>query len=234
VKLHHLLAEVEVIAEVARAGEFGQEVDNVLLLAEELLCQLVAALLELLLGRDLHHLMALLVALLGTSLALAGDGLALELALHRRGRLSGGAFVLVDTLHVVKEVVSAREAVSRHRPIAVGELAQMRPGTVSVHAVCLALVTEEACGGRELDTNAGRPVTPEWLQVRVDEFVVVALERGGLVSAARLALLGAVVLAILVWPLLVEDVAAGKLGALIIEPDFSGIFGGKDVFMSVQ
>jgi hypothetical protein len=55
------------------------------------------------------------------------------------------------------------------------------------------------------------------------DLLVVALQRCGLVSAASLAFLGAVVLAVLVGQLLVEGVAAGNLRAFLLKLDLSGV-----------
>jgi hypothetical protein len=59
--------------------------------------------------------------------------------------------------------------------------------------------------------------------MRIYELVVVALERCGLVAAAGLAFLGAMILAILVGQLLIEWVAAGNFSALFFEFGFSSI-----------
>jgi hypothetical protein len=99
-----------------------------------------------------------------------------------------------------------------------------------------------------LDADAGLLVAAEWLQVRVHVLarsesdviiydlqnhglLVVALKRCGLVAAARLPLLWAVVFAVFVWQLLVEWVAAGHLGALLIEFDIGRVSWGHDVLV---
>jgi hypothetical protein len=71
----------------------------------------------------------------------------------------------VHTLHVVKEVVATREAVTLYGALAVTEVAEMRSGTVAVHAMCLAFVTEEAGGRRELNANTCFLVAAKRLQV---------------------------------------------------------------------
>jgi hypothetical protein len=233
VQRHDVLAQLEVVRELVRTGEVGQEVNDVLLLAGKVCCKLLAALLELLLSSELDYLWALLYDVLCRSLALAGEGLALCLTLHDRRGLSGGALELVNTLHVVEKVVAAREAVAWHCTLAVLEVAEVRPGTVSVHTVRLALVTEQARCGGELNADASLLVATERLQVRVDVLVVVAFQRCRLVSTARLALLGAVVLAVLVRTPLVEDVAASNLGALLLELSLSGINWGLDVLRAM-
>lgn len=87
---------------------------------------------------------------------------------------------------------------------------------MTMHAVRLALVTEQASGRRELNTDARLLVAAERLEVRVDVLVVIALQRRGLVGAAWLAFLRAVVLAILVRTLLVKRVATSNFGALFL------------------
>ena len=89
-----------------------------------------------------------------------------------RRRLCGGPVILVDTLHVVKEVVATREPVTRHGTLTIAEVAQVWPGSVTVHAMCLTLVTEEACSRRELHANARLLVAAERLQMRVHVLAV--------------------------------------------------------------
>jgi hypothetical protein len=48
---------------------------------------------------------------------------------------------LVNALHVVEEVVAAGKAVTWDSALAVMEVAQMRPGTMAMHAVSFTLVT---------------------------------------------------------------------------------------------
>lgn len=152
---------------------------------------------------------------------------------------------------MVKEVVATREAVARHRSLAVSEVAQVWPSAVTVHTVRLALVAEKACSRRELHTYTGLLVATEGLEVRVDvlarnsldtyhkarrtvyDLLVVALQSGWLVAAPSLALLGAVVLAILVWRLLVQWVAASNLCTLLLELGVSDLGLRECVFVSV-
>ena len=140
----------------------------------------------------------------------------------------------MNALHVVEKVVAAREAVARYSTLAILEVAEVRPSTMSVHAVRLTFVTKQAGSGGELNANAGLLVTAEWLQVRVNILVVVALQRRRLVGATRLALLRAVVLAVLVRPLLVENVTASNLSALLLELSFSHVSRRLNVFVTVQ
>ena len=122
----------------------------------------------------------------------------------------------MNSLHVVKEVVATGKAVTWNCSLTVPEVAQMGPGAVTVHAMSFPLMTKKAGGGRELHTNACLLITAEGLQVRVHVFVVVALQRGRLVVAASLALLRAAILSVFVRQLLVQRVAAGDLGALLL------------------
>lgn len=71
VQRHDILAELEVIGQLIGASEVGQEVDDVLLLAGEVLCKLVATLLKLLLRSELDNLLALLRGVFSGGLALA-------------------------------------------------------------------------------------------------------------------------------------------------------------------
>jgi hypothetical protein len=191
----------------------------VLLLAGEVLSKLVATLLKLLLGGELDDFLALLREVFGGSLALARDRLAGDLTLQRWRRLSSRTLKLVNTLHVIEEVVATRKAVSRDSTLAVLEVAEMRPSAMSVHAVSLALVAQQASSGGELNANASLLVAAEGLQVRVDVLVVVALQRCRLVGATSLAFLGAMVLAVLIGTLLVEGMAASDLCALLLKFD---------------
>lgn len=57
---HDILTELEIVGQLVGTSEAGQEVDDMLLLVEEVLGELVAALLELLLSSELDDLLALL------------------------------------------------------------------------------------------------------------------------------------------------------------------------------
>jgi hypothetical protein len=175
VQTKHLLCELDVVLEIAGAAELVQDINELLLLAQKLLLELLACLLTCLLRRDLGSLLTLLTSLFG-SLALARDGLALGLARHGRRRwLGGGPVILVHTLHVIKEIVATREAMALYGTLAVTEVAEMRSGTVAVHTMCLAFVTEEASSRRELNADTGLLVAAEWLQVRVDVFAAIMI-----------------------------------------------------------
>jgi hypothetical protein len=125
-------------------------------------------LLALLLGSNVGHFLSLLITSLGQSLALATDGFEWHLlGCSHRGRLGGGAIVLVHTLHVVEKVVATREAVSWDRTITVTEVTKMRSRTMAVHAVGLTFVTEKASSRGELKAKTSLLVATEWLQVRI-------------------------------------------------------------------
>lgn len=140
----------------------------------------------------------------------------------------------MNTLHVVEEIVAAGEAVSRNSTLAVLEVAEVRPGTVSVHTVGLTLMTEQTGSGGKLNADAGLFVAAEWLQVRINVLVVVALQWCRLVCAARLALLRTAVLAILIWSLLVKNMAASDLGALLLKLGLSSINWRLSFFVPIQ
>ena len=78
--------------------------------------------------------------------------------------------MVVDTLHVVKQVISPWEAIARDTTVATRIVAQMWPLTVSVHSVCFSFMSKEAGGGRELLLGTGLDLAPERLQVRIDVF----------------------------------------------------------------
>jgi hypothetical protein len=60
-----------------------------------------------------------------------------------RGASSLGRGVVVNTTHVVKEVPSTRESISRHRSVASFEQAKVGVVTVTVESMGLALVAEQ-------------------------------------------------------------------------------------------
>lgn len=175
VEANDLLRQLDVVAELVGGTEIGQNINDVLLLAQELLGEGLATLLALLLGSELDNLDALLTSLLSRRLALARRRLARSLSLDRRGWLSSGPIVLVHSLHVVEEVVATREAVTWHSALTVAEVAKVRPRAVTVHTVRLTFVTEEACSRGELHTDAGLLVAAERLEVRVNVLAVVGV-----------------------------------------------------------
>lgn len=168
VKADNLLGQLDVVTEVAWVAQVHQHLDEVLLLGEKLLGESIPTLLALLLGSKLHYLDTLLNSLLSRRLALARCRLARSLALHRRRRLCGRSIVLVYPLHVVEEVVATGEAMARYRSLTLPEVAKVRSGTVTVHAVRLTLVAKEACSRGELHTDARLLVAAEGLKVGVD------------------------------------------------------------------
>lgn len=178
VKTDDLLRQLDVVAELVGGTEIGQNINDVLLLAQEFLGKGLSSLLTLLLGSELDNLNALLTRLLGRRLALARRRLARSLSLDRRRWLSSGPIVLVHSLHVVKEVVSTRETVTWHSALAVAEVAEVRPRAMTVHTMCLTFVTEEACSRRELHADAGFLVAAERLEVRVNVLAVEDVSAG--------------------------------------------------------
>lgn len=121
---HNILTELEIVGKLVRASKVGQEVDDMLLLADEVVRKLLTASLELLLGCELDSLLALFGDVLSGSFAFTRHGLALCLTLHGgRRRISGWTFKLMHALHVIKEVVAARKTVTRHSTLTVMEVA---------------------------------------------------------------------------------------------------------------
>lgn len=88
------------------------------------------------------------------------------------GLLRDVLLVVVDALHVVEQIISAWEATARDAAFTAFVPAQVGTIAMAVHAVGLALVTEEASSGRELLLRAYLQFTAEGLDVRVDEFAV--------------------------------------------------------------
>jgi hypothetical protein len=70
---------------------------------------------------------------------------------------------------VVKQVVSPWETIARESTLAAGVEAKVRSVTVTVHAVSLALMAEEASSGRELLLGASVLPAAEWLEVGINE-----------------------------------------------------------------
>lgn len=79
------------------------------------------------------------------------------------GRLGSRAFELMNALHVIEEVVAAWKAVAGYSTLTVLEVAEMRPGAMTMHTMRFALVTEQAGGRRELNANARLLVAAERL-----------------------------------------------------------------------
>lgn len=88
-------------------------------------------------------------------------------------RAVGGSLFLValpavHALHVVEEIVTARETLTRGRPFTVRKVAQVGARIVAVHAMGFSLVTKQACNRGEGGVFTLRNFASEWLQVRVD------------------------------------------------------------------
>lgn len=82
VQANDFLRKLDVVAQVVGVAQVVEDVDDLLLLAQELLGHLFACLLTLLLRSDLGSLLALLDSFLSGSLALAAGRFALNLARH--------------------------------------------------------------------------------------------------------------------------------------------------------
>lgn len=82
VQTNNLLGQLDVVTKVARVAEATKNVDNVLLLAQELLQKLIALLLPELFCRDLDDLLAPLRHIFSRHLALAANRLALRWPLY--------------------------------------------------------------------------------------------------------------------------------------------------------
>lgn len=85
----------------------------------------------------------------------------------RRGKV-------VHTSHVVEQIPSAGESVTRNRPVTTLKQAQVGVVSVTVESMGFALVAEKACVRRELQLSihAGGHLAAVWLQVGVQVFAV--------------------------------------------------------------
>lgn len=85
--------------------------------------------------------------------------------------------MVMDSLHVIKQVVPPGKAIARDATLTSWVVAQVRPVTVSVHSMSLSFMTQETGSGRELLLGACVDLAPEGLQMGVDEFA--AVRKGG-------------------------------------------------------
>lgn len=86
--------------------------------------------------------------------------------------------------HMIHKIIMPREPLPRFRPFASRVLAEIRSGAVTMHTVRFALVAQQTRRGGELQDAAFLVgAAAEGLDVRVDVFVVVALQLGRLVVA---------------------------------------------------
>jgi hypothetical protein len=83
--------------------------------------------------------------------------------------------MVMHPLHVVKKVVSAREAIARDTTLASGVVAQVWPVTVSVHAVRFSFVAKEAGSGGEFLLGACVDLAAEGFEMRVNKLAVVGV-----------------------------------------------------------
>jgi len=109
-------------------------------------------------------------------LALAPTGLAAgaeKLTVVRAGKTRMRFFlVIMHSLHVVVQVVATRKAVAGKATLTSRIEAKVRAVSVSMHAVGLALMTEQAGSGGELLLGTSFDLTSEGFEVRVDEFAI--------------------------------------------------------------
>jgi len=113
---------------------------------------------------------------------------------------------------VVLQVPLSRESVSRQAALAAIILAKEGLLAVAMESVGLALMSKKAGSGRETSTLTSLGLATVWLEVRVDKFVIVALQFLGLVIAAGLSFPRAVVESILTRAsVLVQVMASGRL-----------------------
>jgi hypothetical protein len=138
--------------------------------------------------------------------------------------------IVVNTLHVVAQVPLARESVARNSTLTALVNTKERLVAVAMESVGLALMAEEASSRRKAGALARLGLAAVGLQVRVNEFVIVALELLGSVTAARLALPGAVVKSILKGgSLLVKVMIAGRLAVAVLAAGSSESRSGRKV-----
>lgn len=78
--------------------------------------------------------------------------------------------MIMDTLHVVKQVIPPWKAIARDSALAARVVAEVRPIAMSMHTVCFSFVPEQAGGGRELLLGTSLHLAAERLDVRVDKF----------------------------------------------------------------
>lgn len=78
----------------------------------------------------------------------------------------------MHSLHVVVKVVASGETIASEPTLTSRVEAEVRTVAVTVHAMCLALVAEQAGRRRELLLGAGLDLAAERLEVRVDELAI--------------------------------------------------------------
>lgn len=76
--------------------------------------------------------------------------------------------MVMDTLHVVKQIVSPWESIAGNAALAAGVVAQMWTVTMAMHSVGFPLVAEQAGSRRELLFGTCLDLAPEWLQVGIN------------------------------------------------------------------
>lgn len=78
--------------------------------------------------------------------------------------------MVVDTLHVVEQVVSPWEPIANYAPLAASIVAKMWAIAVAVHTVGFSFMAKEARSRRELLLRTALVLAAERLQVGVDKF----------------------------------------------------------------
>jgi hypothetical protein len=84
----------------------------------------------------------------------------------------GAILVIMDTLHVVKQVVPPGKSISGNATFAAWVEAEVGTFTMAVHPVGLSFMPQKASRGRELLLGTGIHFAPEGLEVGVDELAV--------------------------------------------------------------
>jgi hypothetical protein len=76
---------------------------------------------------------------------------------------------------VVKEIVTAREALTWRRPLAISVVAEVGTSTMAMHAVSFSFVPKKAGGRGEWDRFAFGNLASEGLQMRIDVLTMSSL-----------------------------------------------------------
>ena len=92
---------------------------------------------------------------------------------ERAARLIGQIlFVIVNTLHMIEQVVPSREPTARCAAVTARIVAQVRSFAVPMHAVCFSFVPEQTSSRGELLLGTRFHLASEGLQVRINELAV--------------------------------------------------------------
>lgn len=74
------------------------------------------------------------------------------------------------SLHVVKQVPPAWEAISKDGAVTIRERTQMWLFAMAMHTVGFSLMSQKTRSGRKLQFSTGRDLAPVWLQMRIQVF----------------------------------------------------------------